>query len=120
MKTSAVTVALLAACCSACSNVSKLRQVLPTADATGRSVAAVEIDSSPTPAWIYVENRFVGSTPLVHEFHYDSGVREMEVIAEPLPGNSAQIRQRRSFPLPPLPTRVHFFMNNPVPLNNYE
>ena len=108
------------ACCGACSHISKLHQQVPSADAKGRSVAAVQIDSSPTPAWIYVENRFIGSTPLVHEFHYDSSLREIEVIAEPLPGNSAQIRQRRSFPLPPLPTRVHFFMNNPVPLNNYE
>ena len=120
MNTGPLGIALVAACCGACSHVSKLQQAVPTADAQGRSVAAVEIDSSPTPAWIYVDKRFVGSTPLVHEFHYDSGRREIEVVAEPLPGNSAQLRQRRSFPLPPLPTRVHFFMNNPVPLNNYD
>jgi hypothetical protein len=111
---------MLITLCGACSHVSQLRQVIPHADREGRSTAAVQIDSSPSSAWIYVNKRFIGSTPLEHEFHYDSNLREIEVVAQPKPEHAAQLRQRRSFPLPPLPTRIHFFMNNPVNLNNYE
>lgn len=112
--------AALATLSAACSPISKLDQEVPDADAAGRSVAIVQIDSSPTPAWIYVENRFIGTTPLEHRFRYDSGRRSIEVVAEPLPDHAAQIRQRRRFSLPPLPTRVHFFMNNPSRLSSHE
>jgi hypothetical protein len=112
--------ALLAAMNSACSPISKLHQVVPTADTTGHSTAIVLIDASPTPAWIYIENRFIGTTPLEYSVAYDSRRRSMEVVAEPLPDNTAQIRQRQRFSLPPLPTRVHFFMNNPNRLSNHD
>jgi hypothetical protein len=106
--------------CGACSQIKKLDQVVPHADVNGRSVAAVEINSAPSAAWIYVDNVFIGTTPIVHEFNFDHSDRSIDVVAEPLPGNTAQMRQRRSFSLPPLPTRVHFNMNNPTRLSNYE
>lgn len=105
---------------SGCSQINKLDPVVPHGDATGRSIAAVQIDSAPTPAWIYVDDVFVGTTPMEHQFNFDHTDRSIDIVAEPLPYNNAQIRQRRSFSLPPLPTRVHFNMNNPNRLLNYE
>ena len=105
-------------CISACTQIDKLSQVIPHADSMGRSVAAVEIGSAPGPAWIYADNVYIGTTPLVHEFVFDQAHRKIDVVAEPLPGNTGQTRQRLSLSLPPLPTRVHFNMNNPIRLNN--
>ena len=115
-----VLLAVIIVSCFGCSQIRKLDQVVPHSDPEGRSVAAVEINSAPSAAWIYVDNVFIGTTPVVHEFHFDHRDRSIDVVAEPLPENTKQMRQRRSFSLPPLPTRVHFNMNNPNRLNNYE
>ena len=120
MKLSALAALAICACISACTQIDKLHQVIPDADSMGRSVAAVEIGSAPGPAWIYVDNVYIGTTPLVHEFVFDQASRSIDVVADPMPGNTGQTRQRLSFSLPPLPTRVHFNMNNPIRLNNNE
>ena len=76
----------------------------------GESVATVQIDSSPTPAWIYVNHRYVGTTPLEHDFAYASATEGIDIVAEPI--YLAQVRQHRRINPGPLPFRVHFFMNN--------
>lgn len=118
MKLYRLTLFTIVAGISACTQVDQLNQVIPHADSLGRSVAAVEIGSAPGPAWIYVDNVYIGTTPLIHEFIFDQANRSIDVVAEPLSGNTGQTRQRLKLLLPPLPTRVHFNMNNPVRLNN--
>jgi hypothetical protein len=76
----------------------------------GESVATVQIDSSPTPAWIYVNHQYVGTTPLEHDFAYASATEGIDIVAEPI--YLAQARQHRRLDPGPLPFRVHFFMNN--------
>jgi len=112
--------ALLAALSTACSPVTNLHEKKVKTDHTGQNVVKVKIDSSPTPAWIYIEDRFIGTTPLRYPVRFDGGRRSLEVVAEPLPDNTAQVRQRRRFSLPPLPVRVHFFMNNPSRLSSHD
>ena len=105
---------------AACSPVTNMHEKKVRTDDLGQNVVKVKIDSSPTPAWIYIEDRFIGTTPLRYPVRYDSQRRSLEVVAEPLPDNTAQVRQRRSFSLPPLPNRVHFFMNNPSTLSSHD
>lgn len=76
----------------------------------GESVATVRIDSSPTAAWIYVNDQYVGTTPLEHDFAYASTTEGIDIVAEPI--YLAQVRQHRRIHPGPLPFRVHFFMNN--------
>lgn len=76
----------------------------------GESVAPVQIDSSPTSAWIYVDRKYVGTTPLEHHLAYSSTTESIEIVAEPI--FPAQVRQRKRIQVRPLPYRVHFFMNN--------
>ena len=87
--------------------------VAPTEVASGldgESVARVRVDSSPTPAWIYVNDRYVGTTPLEHDFSYSSATEAIDIVAEPI--YLAQLRQHKRIHPGPLPFRVHFFMNN--------
>jgi hypothetical protein len=78
----------------------------------GTSNELVEIDSSPTPAAIYVDGRYVGKTPLKRYLWFSSTTRAVTVVAEPLyPG---QARQEQPLQVPPLPKRLTFFMNNPA------
>lgn len=82
----------------------------------GASNARVEIDSSPTPAAIYVDGEYVGQTPLNRYLWFSSLTRAVTVTAEPLyPG---QARQEQRLRVPHLPRRVTFFMNNPALAND--
>jgi hypothetical protein len=90
----------------------RLQALSPFAGPDGITIAPVEIDSAPTAAWIYVNGKYVGNTPLVYGLAYDSGTRYIEVVAEPLPSHPVQVRQRQHITVPPLPTRIQFFMNN--------
>jgi hypothetical protein len=78
----------------------------------GASNTLVEIDSSPTPAAIYVNGDYVGQTPLRRYLWFSSTVRTVTVVAKPLyPG---QGRQEQRLRVPHLPRRLTFFMNNPI------
>lgn len=77
----------------------------------GEDAAIVEIHASPTPAWIFVNGVFAGVTPLEYEMQFDSNTRSLEVSAVPMFGS--QTRQSKQLSVPPLPKRLHFFMNTP-------
>ena len=78
----------------------------------GASNTLVEIESSPTPAAIYVNGDYIGRTPLKHYLWFSSTIRTVIVVAKPLyPG---QGRQEQRLRVPHLPRRLTFFMNNPV------
>ncbi len=77
----------------------------------GVTHALVEILSSPTTAEIYVEGKSIGRTPVTYPLWYSSKTRFIRVSAEPLFPDQA--RQEHKLRVPPLPTRIQFFMNNP-------
>jgi hypothetical protein len=80
-------------------------------DPQGATLGLVAIDSSPTSAAIYLDGAFIGYTPLRHPMSYTSQTSRIRLVAVPLtPG---QAEQERIVLVPPLPTRVSFFMNNP-------
>jgi len=111
MNTGGVMFALLSLAASGCSS-NRLDALSPFPGPGGISIAPVEIDSSPSSAWIYINGKYVGNTPLVYGLAYDSNTNYIEVIAEPLPDHPVQQRQTKQIRVPPLPTRVHFFLNN--------
>jgi len=111
MKTGGAMIALLALAASGCAS-DKLQSLSPFTGPGGISIAPVEIDSSPGTAWIYIDGKYVGNTPLVYGLAYDSNTNYIEVIAEPLPNHPVQQRQTKHIRVPPLPTRIHFFLNN--------
>ena len=78
--------------------------------APGASFTWVDIDSSPTPAAIYVDGRYIGRTPLQYPLAFTSRTRYVVVVAEPL--YSTQTRQEQRLAVPPVPDRIQFFMNN--------
>jgi hypothetical protein len=104
-------IALLVLTASGCSS-NRLEALSPFAGPGGISIAPVSIDSSPTTAWIYIDGKYVGNTPLVYGLAYDSNTNYIEVVAEPLPEHPGQQRQTRHVRVPPLPTTMHFFLNN--------
>lgn len=77
----------------------------------GPTRAWVEIDSSPTPAAIYLDGQFIGYSPLRYALAFSSTTRLVSLAAVPL--HPGQAQQERLIQVPPLPTRVSFFMNNP-------
>jgi len=77
----------------------------------GENAAIVEIHASPTPAWIFVNGAYAGVTPLDYEMRFDSETRSLDVSAVPMYGS--QTRQSKRLQVPPLPKRLHFFMNTP-------
>jgi hypothetical protein len=77
----------------------------------GVTQALVEIVSSPTTAEIYVDGKSIGRTPVTYPLWYSSKTRFIRVSAEPLYPDQA--RQEHQLRVPPLPTRIQFFMNNP-------
>ncbi len=77
---------------------------------TGADRAWVEIESAPTPAAIYLDDRFIGYTPLRYAMSFTSTQGSLKLVAVPLYAGQAQ--QERSIIVPPLPERVSFFMNN--------
>ena len=102
---------LLAVACSGCAG-DRLQALSPFGGPGGISIAQVEIDCSQTTAWVYIDGRYVCNTPLVYGLAYDSDIRYIEVIAEPLPDHPVQLRQTKHIRVPPLPTRLEVFMNN--------
>jgi hypothetical protein len=111
MSTRCIPIVLLLLAASGCAG-NRLQALSPFAGPDGITIAPVEIDSSPTTAWIYVNGDYIGNTPLVYGLAYDSNTKYIEVVAEPLPSHPVQLRQTQHIPVPPLPTRIHFFMNN--------
>ena len=107
-----LTIVLLVLLTSGCAS-DRLQSLSPFSGPGGISIAPVEIDSSPSSAWIYVNGKYIGNTPLVYGLAYDSHTNYIEVIAEPLPDHPVQQRQVKHVRVPPLPTRIHFFLNNP-------
>jgi hypothetical protein len=79
----------------------------------GESVAAVRIDAAPDPAWIFVDGRFVGGTPLKSTIVFTHATRFVEIVAVPL--HERQTRQVLRVVPPALPRRVQFFMDNQDP-----
>lgn len=79
----------------------------------GVTHALVEILSSPTTAEIFVDGKPIGRTPVTYPLWYSSKTRFIRVSAEPLYPDQA--RQEHQLRVPPLPTRIEFFMNNPPP-----
>ena len=106
-----LTIVLLVLLTSGCAS-DRLQSLSPFSGPGGISIAPVEIDSSPSSAWIYVNGKYIGNTPLVYGLAYDSNTNYIEVIAEPLPNHPVQQRQTKHVRVPPLPTHIHFFLNN--------
>ncbi len=80
------------------------------AAADGATAAIVEIGASPSPAWIFVDGVYAGVTPLQYEMSFNSETAYLSVVAVPM--NSGQTRQVKRIPVPPLPKRLHYFLNN--------
>jgi hypothetical protein len=101
-----VLLALLAACASKYAEPPEIR-----ATPDGSTVAYVEIKSSPTEAWIFVDGEYTGITPLSQEISFWAATRHVEVVA--LPMYPAQARQVKRLQVPPLPHTLFFDMNTP-------
>lgn len=97
---------LLSACATRWSDPAEVH-----AGEDGTTAAVVQIESSPTEAWIFVDGVYIGTTPLEHELSFSSRVRYLEVAAVPI--YDGQARQVKRIQVPPLPKRLHFNMNNP-------
>lgn len=79
----------------------------------GATLREVQIDSSPTPAWIFVDGTFVGRTPVEPEIAFTHATRFIEVVAVPL--YDSQTRQALRIVPPSLPRNMHFFLDNQDP-----
>ena len=79
-------------------------------DDLGATRRWVRIDSTPTPAAIYLDGSFIGYTPMRHAMSFTSKTRRLRLVAVPL--YAGQAEQQRLIVVPPLPDRVAFFMNN--------
>ncbi len=79
----------------------------------GATVREVRIDSSPTPAWIFIDGSFAGCTPVVSEIPFTHATRFIEVVAVPL--YDSQTRQALRIVPPSLPRNMHFFLDNQDP-----
>jgi len=80
------------------------------AGADGETAAIVEIGASPSPAWIFIDGIYVGVTPLQYEMSFNSETAYLSVVAVPM--YSSQTRQVKRIQVPPLPKRLHYFLNN--------
>jgi hypothetical protein len=72
----------------------------------------VEIGSWPTPAAIYLNERFIGYSPMRYPMRFTSQDSRISLVAVPLYAGQAQ--QEEMIAVPPLPKRISFFMNNPA------
>lgn len=72
----------------------------------------VDIGSWPTPAAIYLNERFIGYSPMRYRVRFTSQDSSVSLVAVPLYAGQAQ--QEALITVPPLPKRVAFFMNNPA------
>jgi hypothetical protein len=83
----------------------------PPTVAEGATRHRGRIDSDRTPAAIYLNGRFIGYSPLQHPVGFSSDEHVISLVAVPLfPGQSQQERLIR---VPPVPSRVSFFMSRP-------
>jgi len=76
----------------------------------GSTMAVIEITSSPTSAWIFIDGVYVGATPIEMEMSFGAGTSYLEVAAVPI--HDSQSRQVKRIKVPPLPKSIHFLMNN--------
>lgn len=72
----------------------------------------VAIGSFPTPAAIYLNERFIGYSPMRYPMRFTSRDSHISLVAVPLYAGQAQ--QEELIIIPPLPKRISFFMNNPA------
>ena len=79
----------------------------------GETVAQVHIESSPTPAWIFVDGNYVGQTPVTPDIPFTHDTRYVEVVAVPM--YAAQTRQVLRVAPPSMPQSLTFFLDNPDP-----
>ena len=79
----------------------------------GATLAQVRIDSSPTPAWIFVDGTYVGQTPVTRDIAFTHETRFVEVVA--VPKCAAQTRQVLRVTPPSMPENLTFFLDNPDP-----
>jgi hypothetical protein len=79
----------------------------------GESGVKVQIDSAPTPAWIFVDGTYVGRTPAAPVIPFTHATRFVEVAAVPM--YSSQTRQVLRLVPPSLPQSVQFFLDNQDP-----
>ena len=79
----------------------------------GATLAPVRIDSSPTPAWIFVDGTYVGLTPVTPEIPFTHETRFVEVVA--VPTYATQTRQVLRITPPAMPRNLTFFLDNPDP-----
>lgn len=101
----------LSAGCSAFQPDCEPQEPYVSTAADGETREWVEIVSEPTAAAIYLNERFIGYSPMRYPIGFSSGDRAISLIAVPVyPG---QAQQEQLIAIPPLPARVSFFMNNP-------
>ena len=105
-RTSAVAIVLIGACVGGCAET-------PLKGPDGATVAQVEIDSSPTPAWIFIDGTYVGQTPVTREIPFTHETRFIEVVA--VPAYASQTRQVLRVTPPAVPRNLTFFLDNPDP-----
>jgi len=79
----------------------------------GVTLREVRIESSPTPAWIFIDGAYVGRTPVEPEIPFTHATRFVEVVAVPL--HESQTRQVLRIVPPSLPRDLHFFLDNQDP-----
>ena len=79
----------------------------------GATMAQVQIDAAPTPAWIFVDGAYVGQTPVTPEIPFTHETRFVEVVAVPM--YASQTRQLLRITPPALPRNLTFFLDNPDP-----
>ena len=102
-------VCLLLTVAGCASDYAQPPEIRATAD--GSTAALVQINSSPTAAWIFVDGEYAGITPMEHELSFWAVPRYVEAVAVPM--YSAQARQVKPLHVPPLPHTLFFNMNNP-------
>ncbi len=83
----------------------------PNLPPEGSTYKRVVIDSYPTECRIYIDDVYMGETPLRRKMWFSSHSRNIVVVAEPMYPN--QSRHVKLVTIPPLPARITFFMNTP-------
>jgi len=106
MRALAVSIMLISAGVAGCAQS-------PLRGPEGATMAQVQIDAAPTPAWIFVDGAYVGQTPVTPEIPFTHETRFVEVVAVPM--YATQIRQVLRITPPALPRSLTFFLDNPDP-----
>lgn len=76
----------------------------------GLAEKIVKIDSKPTQAMIYINNKKIGETPLKTPISYSG---KEDVIITALPLFHRQFKQNIEFTLPAIPSKIVFYMTTP-------